>query len=173
MRVVVYLLTPTSNHNYLFLCSWCRLLYIFWLLHQTTTLGNAKRIRVRCISFDSYIKPQHFYRVANWENVVYLLTPTSNHNCCESHLSGLQLYIFWLLHQTTTVSGRSGILIRCISFDSYIKPQPKPSFSLALLVVYLLTPTSNHNLTICLLADEGLYIFWLLHQTTTRSWCWL
>ena len=33
-----------------------------------------------CISFESYIKPQHFYRVANWEDVVYLLNPTSNHH---------------------------------------------------------------------------------------------
>ena len=34
---------------------------------------------------------------------------------------------------------------RCISFDSYIKPQPGSIGLLALAVVYLLTPTSNHN----------------------------
>ena len=37
-------------------------------------------------------------------------------------------------------------ILSCISFDSYIKPQ-RISFRLILShVVYLLTPTSNHNL---------------------------
>ncbi len=33
----------------------------------------------------------------------------------------------------------------CISFDSYIKPQLADERAIDLLVVYLLTPTSNHN----------------------------
>ncbi len=33
-----------------------------------------------CISFDSYIKPQRIKNVKNTVKVVYLLIPTSNHN---------------------------------------------------------------------------------------------
>ena len=33
----------------------------------------------------------------------------------------------------------------CISFDSYIKPQPSHAFQRICSVVYLLIPTSNHN----------------------------
>ena len=99
--------------------------------------------------------------------VVYLLIPTSNHNRLHVlPMSGL-LYIFWFLHQTTTQGIWRWYINSCISFDSYIKPQPKPhkkgstlsciSFDsyikpqlkrYALLireVVYLLIPTSNHN----------------------------
>ena len=35
---------------------------------------------------------------------------------------------------------------RCLSLDSYIKPQPSPIQELEPGVVYLLIPTSNHNL---------------------------
>ena len=34
------------------------------------------------------------------------------------------LYIFWFLHQTTTTIGLFSFWNCCISFDSYIKPQP-------------------------------------------------
>ena len=35
--------------------------------------------------------------------------------------------------------------LRCISFESYIKPQPTEKQTLEQQVVYLLNPTSNHN----------------------------
>ena len=35
--------------------------------------------------------------------------------------------------------------VSCISFDSYIKPQPGLNALLGDVVVYLLIPTSNHN----------------------------
>ena len=57
-------------------------------------------------------------------SVVYLLIPTSNHNC------GLR-----------PPPGAIG----CISFDSYIKPQQKENRIKPKDVVYLLIPTSNHN----------------------------
>ena len=143
---VVYLLIPTSNHNIPMLLVFVIELYIFWFLHQTTTSLCQKPKNWRCISFDSYIKPQHIHawcgrcrgcisfdsyikpqlaiikglRLA----VVYLLIPTSNHNCV------------------------------AIIFKPFK-------------VVYLLIPTSNHNSTICSLVKPGLYIFWFLHQTTT------
>ena len=121
---VVYLLIPTSNHNWQrkHLCG-CSL-YIFWFLHQTTTRIWVRTRYLRCISFDSYIKPQHYmnqdncflvvylliptsnhnviYLVHNYGFVVYLLIPTSNHNSRPVYRSACRLYIFWFLHQTTT-----------------------------------------------------------------------
>ena len=122
------------------------MLYIFWFLHQTTTIGMQQSILGGCISFDSYIKPQPCSSRSCWFKVVYLLIPTSNHNLPLSihvmvmlyifwflHqtttngwnvLQNVTLYIFWFLHQTTTTSAQLQIFNGCISFDSYIKPQP-------------------------------------------------
>ena len=120
-----------------------------------------------CISFDSYIKPQQGNKRVLYGFVVYLLIPTSNHNMPETENADTLLYIFWFLHQTTTVIKPRLLVNCCISFDSYIKPQPgywncrknrgcisfdsyiKPQLGLKLRgnewVVYLLIPTSNHN----------------------------
>ena len=188
---VVYLLTPTSNHNapvptgwdhqlYIFWllhqtttvgspCRVARLLYIFWLLHQTTTFLSTASVEIQlyifwllhqtttrctkdskprsCISFDSYIKPQQCLDLSRKQGVVYLLTPTSNHNVYLSRKVYPMLYIFWLLHQTTTSRHPGNRRDSCISFDSYIKPQRIAPKARNLPVVYLLTPTSNHNLT--------------------------
>ena len=188
--LVVYLLIPTSNHNSSLLKRFGFVLYIFWFLHQTTTLPYVSRDNLRlyifwflhqtttnawkvssttsCISFDSYIKPQlrevqprrwrvvylliptsnHNYSLAPHEqaSVVYLLIPTSNHNIaakekfffvlyifwflhqtttrCNTRYDNQGLYIFWFLHQTTTLGYINTSLDSCISFDSYIKPQP-------------------------------------------------
>ena len=106
------------------------------------------------------------------------------------------LYIFWFLHQTTTDVFSIIIILGCISFDSYIKPQPRSWKECCSNVVYLLIPTSNHNLrlgwvgkrfVVYLLIPTSnhnfcsrieprwlLYIFWFLHQTTTNTWfCFL
>ena len=210
---VVYLLIPTSNHNCLMLRTAFALLYIFWFLHQTTTSllvfprmlslyifwflhqtttkNLPSTLAPGCISFDSYIKPQ-LQRYSNmFSSVVYLLIPTSNHNINVLILGASVLYIFWFLHQTTTekaaglaatccisfdsyikpqpVLDFAHIGIGCISFDSYIKPQPLGGFLCASGVVYLLIPTSNHNLAVTLGSAWALYIFWFLHQTTTSS----
>ena len=98
-------------------------LYIFWFLHQTTTFGNVARDSFCCISFDSYIKPQREIPCRQRREVVYLLIPTSNHNFRYSAALVSVLYIFWFLHQTTTSLRRYQLRTRCISFDSYIKPQ--------------------------------------------------
>ena len=187
-------------------------LYIFWLLHQTTTYWLPLPLHKSCISFDSYIKPQRALYKVCYNNVVYLLTPTSNHNHLVIIKRVYLLYIFWLLHQTTTVAMPSKLLLGCISFDSYIKPQllvvlvlnkevvylltptsnhntlsaksikesvvylltPTSNHNKTLVinlpspVVYLLTPTSNHNRVFLQIWLMRLYIFWLLHQTTTH-----
>ena len=169
LRVVVYLLIPTSNHNLILVTSWLMLLYIFWFLHQTTTWREESSNRGSCISFDSYIKPQLAGRAAlavgvvylliptsnhnGWDQrwnrwkVVYLLIPTSNHNLPFLLLAKIRLYIFWFLHQTTTNYVSSYVNQCCISFDSYIKPQ------------LWATPSAWRY---------RLYIFWFLHQTTTK-----
>ena len=47
-----------------------------------------------CISFDSYIKPQPLYSGIRNVKVVYLLIPTSNHNFVSSFSRATALYIF-------------------------------------------------------------------------------
>ena len=120
-----------------------------------------------CISFDSYIKPQPRSTTCHYTYVVYLLIPTSNHNCVIHHWKFSPLYIFWFLHQTTTHALAPLMLSSCISFDSYIKPQPARHRRLSITVVYLLIPTSNHNNLRVVKKESQLYIFWFLHQTTT------
>ena len=164
-------------------------LYIFWFLHQTTTVVAALVLVRRCISFDSYIKPQLPACLDNRGWVVYLLIPTSNHNHVSMCIDFSVLYIFWFLHQTTTLQASLTWTCCCISFDSYIKPQLtflpvyqksscisfdsyiKPQLlvirPLLVAVVYLLIPTSNHNRKLALKNILLLYIFWFLHQTTT------
>ena len=143
--IVVYLLIPTSNHNFNFFELIIYQLYIFWFLHQTTTRRRKGRVSFCCISFDSYIKPQRLRLCCRFLAVVYLLIPTSNHNVIDELTSFKSLYIFWFLHQTTTVLQLHQTPCRCISFDSYIKPQHHIQALNHHCVVYLLIPTSNHN----------------------------
>ena len=164
-------------------------MYIFWFLHQTTTQTSTYRFAKSCISFDSYIKPQPRPRMWYKKHVVYLLIPTSNHNLSMVKLTNSLLYIFWFLHQTTTLTAVLSVIselyifwflhqtttvtdlvrfpFRCISFDSYIKPQLASHCYKPYLVVYLLIPTSNHNCPLRGSIHCQLYIFWFLHQTTT------
>ena len=151
-QLVVYLLTPTSNHNVRKSMIVLYPLYIFWLLHQTTT-----SVLLFCHCLQLYI----FWLLHQTTTRLWLIE------------AGDALYIFWLLHQTTTLRSRWPSKVRCISFDSYIKPQRvNPTIS-SPPVVYLLTPTSNHNYSSRESPSCSLYIFWLLHQTTTRyQACW-
>ena len=144
-----------------------RVLYIFRFLHQTTTSGSPPLSGCSCISFVSYIKPQHFVNKSVGLGVVYLSFPTSNHNLLREAHQFAVLYIFRFLHQTTTWTDETIYVPCCISFVSYIKPQPGAQCLPLFPVVYLSFPTSNHN---CLLPEKVagmLYIFRFLHQTTT------
>ena len=121
---VVYLLYPTSNHN-----SWYSILapcelYIFYILHQTTTMAAQGFGSICCISFISYIKPQP---VGLW--------PWSWISCIS--------FISYIKPQLPQIDWSN--VFGCISFISYIKPQPSYCASASSLVVYLLYPTSNHN----------------------------
>ena len=57
-------------------------------------------------------------------SVVYLSLPTSNHNWMRKQTCRNGLYIFRFLHQTTTWCFTRAKIYCCISFASYIKPQP-------------------------------------------------
>ena len=150
--MVVYLSFPTSNHNNLFTrtqplalyifrflhqtttsraaVSSVRKLYIFRFLHQTTTVRSVLQSPISCISFVSYIKPQLPTPFRKPCNVVYLSFPTSNHNLLVVIVLRTMLYIFRFLHQTTTYLLRGKAYERCISFVSYIKPQPIVNYCL-------------------------------------------
>ena len=143
---VVYLLIPTSNHNNKAFHIDIEKLYIFWFLHQTTTLVLSILSVARCISFDSYIKPQ------------LILYHKKSLTSCISFDSYIKPQLRLRKHLPSP---------RCISFDSYIKPQLPSEFDCSHCVVYLLIPTSNHNLSLFNLYLSALYIFWFLHQTTT------
>ena len=144
-------------------------MYIFWFLHQTTTYALVCQQMVCCISFDSYIKPQ------------LRVLPTSRLVCCISFDSYIkpQLNDANMRDEASCISFDSYIKpqlicvilyanLCCISFDSYIKPQHIRSARLQDQVVYLLIPTSNHNAAKLEACHRTLYIFWFLHQTTTR-----
>ena len=102
-----------------------------------------------CISFVSYIKPQLYLAILLGIAVVYLSFPTSNHNFNRFNHPFKKLYIFRFLHQTTTHCAQKASLSSCISFVSYIKPQPWVTACGNFLVVYLSFPTSNHNYLLC------------------------
>ena len=77
-----------------------------------------------CISFESYIKPQLLSWVVDAYKVVYLLNPTSNHNIFGTHYA--QAAVVYLLNPTSNHN------LPEIAAES-------------VQVVYLLNPTSNHN----------------------------
>ena len=148
--LVVYRSIPTSNRNIRAAFALDKLLYIVLFLHQTATIGLSVYISTRCISFYSYIKPQHwvctnadplscisFYsyikpqpRCASWYccRVVYRSIPTSNRNL-----------LTWL--------------------------------SSPWLVVYRSIPTSNRNSRNTIPPLLQLYIVLFLHQTATSPAC--
>ena len=77
------------------------------------------------------------------------------------------LYIVLFLHQTTTSATSRQVLVSCISYYSYIKPQLCRSWYTSSAVVYRTIPTSNHNCLYLRPLRRLLYIVLFLHQTTT------
>ena len=59
------------------------------------------------------------------------------------------------------------LTISCICFDSYIKPQLVPLELQKVFVVYLLIPTSNHNLDN--IRDKSEYVVYLLIPTSNHN----
>ena len=121
LYILLFLHQTTTENE---LLSGCWMLYILLFLHQTTTLALDEHKKAGCISYYSYIKPQH----GTWNPVafyvVYLTIPTSNHNITLILVMIRWLYILLFLHQTTTHISHSTRRSGCISYYSYIKPQP-------------------------------------------------
>ena len=143
---VVYLLFPTSNHNPQRCGKRGSRLYIFCFLHQTTTRRKE----------DAFTTSLYIF---------CFLHQTTTLQPCAYFRHGL--YIFCFLHQTTTPLSIAWFAPRCISFVSYIKPQPSIMRLEMFSVVYLLFPTSNHN------SDERDYlchrVVYLLFPTSNHN----
>ena len=92
----------------------------------------------RCISFDSYIKPQLASCCFGFLKVVYLLIPTSNHN--SHYLTDGACKVVYLLIPTSNHNNHNAVNNSSI-------------------VVYLLIPTSNHNRKYTICFFKMLYIF--------------
>ena len=82
---------------------------------------------ISCISFDSYIKPQR-------------------RTVCPTKCSGCISFDSYIKPQPK--GQKSCEMACCISFDSYIKPRPCAWSWWFFRVVYLLIPTSNHNIQV-------------------------
>ena len=143
-------------------------LYIFWFLHQTTTHRPAWPRYRCCISFDSYIKPQLLNVRLNSYAVVYLLIPTSNHNLRVSvpNVEGVVYLLIPTSNHNVLVVAAEIINVVYLLIPTSNHNQ-LAIYDLDNLVVYLLIPTSNHNWMSSTVAPAKLYIFWFLHQTTT------
>ena len=141
---------------------------------------------VCCISFYSYIKPQLPRTNVCRVYVVYRSIPTSNRNARYNEAHGVWLYIVLFLHQTATQLNEDTWTVCCISFYSYIKPQPmiqnhtlcgccisfysyiKPQPDRAnpnfILVVYRSIPTSNRNTS-----RRAAILTWVVYRSIPTS----
>ena len=147
-----------------------RLLYLLYILHQTTTNYDMTPYEVCCISCISYIKPQLstvttfkilvvslVYPTSNHNSqgccpvcslVVSLVYPTSNHNFADTACITTTLYLLYILHQTTTPLMRY-----------YTKS--------TLYLLYILHQTTTNAVSDQ--KPDSLYLLYILHQTTTAE----
>ena len=161
-------------------------------LHQTTTRRRNRTIRLSCISFVSYIKPQPLLTMLiitpRCISFVSYIKPQQKRTsiqtmaCCISFVSYIKpqlsnhrfptnhsciSFVSYIKPQLFAV--RRCRAASCISFVSYIKPQPFGGWARDIYVVYRSFPTSNHNRRPNYCSLNGLYIVRFLHQTTTCS----
>ena len=114
----------TSNHNGTGSALADALLYLIEFLHQTTT------------------PPWAWARQVSLYLIEFLHQTTTIVVRC---LSIRRLYLIEFLHQTTTSTLRESTSSSCILLNFYIKPQPRPSPPVCLIVVSYWISTSNHN----------------------------
>ena len=145
-------------------------MYIFWFLHQTTTLERVSKNVMKLYIFWFLHQTTTRAVVARNQHPLYIFWFLHQTTTTIRWILWIfELYIFWFLHQTTTFCRSMTKNHCCISFDSYIKPQPADASMKISAVVYLLIPTSNHNVEYIVKYGKMLYIFWFLHQTTTQN----
>ena len=189
---VVYRTIPTSNHNKDCDKNFLPKLYIVLFLHQTTTKDCDKNFLPKLYIVLFLHQTTTYCHVIPISDELYIVLFLHQTTTCLSNKQYFELlYIVLFLHQTTTVYNRHDWRICCISYYSYIKPQPrmlsfilflscisyysyiKPQQTLASRVrqqvVYRTIPTSNHNLIMNLIVLRRLYIVLFLHQTTTYN----
>ena len=143
LYIVRFLHQTTTIVIYL-LFNECCISFVSYIKPQLPTVAEFQSDC--CISFVSYIKPQRAATRKRGELVVYRSFPTSNHNYLQRRAPPTRLYIVRFLHQTTTAINHRAfaeklyivrflhqtttcppfflLLLCCISFVSYIKPQP-------------------------------------------------
>ena len=126
------------------LCFW---LYIVLFLHQTTTSGIPSILYSMLYIVLFLHQTTTRWISASTAASLYIVlflhqTTTMRH----SPLTMLKLYIVLFLHQTTTGDTVQVSPNCCISYYSYIKPQPRYFDYKTDVVVYRTIPTSNHNL---------------------------
>ncbi len=78
---------------------------------------------IGCSSFQFYIKPQLSSYQNGYKYVVPHSNSTSNHNDYEHYDYPEGLFLIPILHQTTTCRRGNLLIMRCSSFQFYIKPQ--------------------------------------------------
>ena len=145
---VVYRTIPTSNHNPSESKARSFSLYIVLFLHQTTTDKPFSTRFLRCISYYSYIKPQHKRDVHYIVGVVYRTIPTSNHNSYK-----VWAFRFCVVYRTIPTSNHNA----------------QVSKSIVMSVVYRTIPTSNHNTT-CGLKRHSRVVYRTI-PTSNHNWC--
>ena len=123
-------------------------MYIFWILHQTTTASQSWwcRPRLYIFWFLHQTTTALVLSAAGAKLYIFWFLHQTTTTVTTPFFVGW-LYIFWFLHQTTTYRLSAKLSFCCISFDSYIKPQRFKYKRNICNVVYLLIPTSNHNST--------------------------
>ena len=144
---VVSIQYSTSNHNIQLAQDVDLELYLFSILHQTTTLSKCLYYRLCCIYSVFYIKPQPCEVPFRDGAVVSIQYSTSNHN-----------NNFNLSHTHDVVSIQ-------YSTSNHNRALHRVTF---LKVVSIQYSTSNHNPFQIPLGHLLLYLFSILHQTTTR-----
>ena len=146
MPRVVYRTIPTSNHNNKDPNGNFFLLYIVLFLHQTTTDDvsklNASSLYIVLFLHQTTTSSFSCSFYTELYIVLFLHQTTTVPPPQETYK---RLYIVLFLHQTTTRYHHLRKAYRCISYYSYIKPQPSLLRLPLVLVVYRTIPTSNHN----------------------------
>ena len=136
----------------LMICSDIPILKRFWccvlFLHQTTTTTQCKLESSCCISFCSYIKPQHAKSDYFLPFVVFRFVPTSNHNA------------------QSLREVKKAVVFRFVPTSNHNRPFVLHSTYLLYFVLFLHQTTTYNELR----QTKGrLYFVLFLHQTTTEK----
>ena len=123
IRVVSYW-NSTSNHNSAWLSERGGCVVSYWNSTSNHNIGWYVKNKELVVSYwnstsnhNSIIEWRKVYRVVSYWN------STSNHNIKGWRDVVTRLYLIEILHQTTTLSARLPLYLRCILLKFYIKPQ--------------------------------------------------